>query len=74
MFKPLLWSFDFSKMDPVRDRKTVILNGVNYGTLKHWRWLSNYYGRDEVGRFLASVDTREIKPRTRRLVALVFPQ
>jgi hypothetical protein len=72
IFKPLLWSFDFSKIDSEKDKKIIILNAINYGTLNHWRWIINYYGKDEIRDILSTVYASEIKPRTRRLVSLLF--
>lgn len=71
-FKPILWSLDFSQVDPERDRKNIILNAINYGTLAHWHWLVEHYGREEVKKVLAAVPATEFKPRARRLAGLMF--
>jgi uncharacterized protein DUF6922 len=34
-FRPLLWSYDFSRIDPLKHKKTIILQALNYGTLAH---------------------------------------
>ena|ERR1700730_7597353 len=47
-FRPLLWSYDFSRIDPLKHKKTIIVQAVNYGTLAHWRWLVQSYGREGV--------------------------
>jgi hypothetical protein len=72
IFIPLLWSFDFSRIDSEKDKKIIILNAINYGSLNHWRWIVNYYGKDEVRHILSTVLASEIKPRTRKLVSLLF--
>ena len=38
-FKPLLWNYDFSKIDPEEDIERIIINTVNYGNWKRWQWL-----------------------------------
>ena len=71
-FKPVLWSYNFSAMDPKRHKKTIILNAINYGNLRHWRWLLNYYGRETVKKVLKSAPAGGIRPRVRRLAAILF--
>ena len=71
-FRPLLWSYDFSKLDPQRDNKTIIVQALNYGTLSQWRWLVETYGREGIREVLSHVQASEIKPRTLRLASLAF--
>jgi hypothetical protein len=71
-FRPLLWSYDFSRIDPLKHKKTIILQALNYGTLAHWRWLVQSYGREGVREVLTHVPASEIKPRSLRLASLVF--
>lgn len=71
-FRPLLWSYDFSEIDPVRHKKTIIVQTLNYGTLDQWRWLIKSYGREGVREVLAQISASELKPRALGLAALVF--
>ena len=71
-FRPLLWSNDFSRIDPLKYKKTIIVQALNYGTLVHWRWLVQSYGREGVREVLTHVPASEIKPRSLRLASLVF--
>jgi len=71
-FRPYLWSYDFSKIDPRQDKKTIIVNAINYGTLKEWRWLRDYYGEKEIRRVLTTIPVTELKPRAGKLAGLVF--
>jgi hypothetical protein len=71
-FRPLLWSYDFSRIDPLKHKKTIIVQTLNYGTLAHWRWLVQSYGREGVRDVLTHVPASEIKPRSLRLASLVF--
>jgi hypothetical protein len=70
--RPLLWSYDFSRIDLEGHRKMIIVQVLNYGTFNQWRWLIETYGREAVPAVLQQIPATEIKPRTRRLVALVF--
>ena len=61
-FRPLLWSYDFSRIDPLKHKKTIILQALNYGTLAHWRWLVQSYGREGVRDVLtATCVARELR-------------
>jgi hypothetical protein len=71
-FRPLLWSYDFSRIDPLKHKKTIIVQALNYGTLAHWRWLVQSYGREGVRDVLTHIPASEIKPRSLRLASLVF--
>lgn len=71
-FRPLLWSHDFRRIDPMRHKKTIVVQTLNYGTLDQWRWLIKSYGREGVREVLAQVTASEIKPRALGLAALVF--
>ncbi|MBI4117139.1 MAG: hypothetical protein HY451_00385 [Parcubacteria group bacterium] len=71
-FRPLLWSYDFDSLDLSKNKKTVILNTINYGDLKHWRWIINYYGKEEIKKVLETVPARQLRSRVRRLASLIF--
>jgi hypothetical protein len=70
-FRPLLWSYNFDRIDPVKHQKTIIVQAVNYGTLRHWQWLIENYGRERVREVLSSISATEIKPRSRRLASII---
>jgi len=71
-FKPLFWAVDFDSIDLDRNKKTIILSAVNYGDLKHWRFLSDYYGRDELKRILERLPSTEFKLRASKLAEILF--
>jgi len=71
-FKPFFWSYDFSKINPQKEKKTVIIQTINYGDLDHWKWLRKYYGKNIIKKILLEIPVTEIKPRTRRLLSLIF--
>jgi hypothetical protein len=62
-FRPILWSYDFDRLDPVKHRKTIIVQAINYGTLAQWRWLRESYGRESVRQVLGTVPATEFRPR-----------
>ena len=71
-FRPLFWSYRFEDLDSRRDKQTVIVQLMNYGTLAHWHWLSRAYGITEIRRVLESIPATEINTRTRALASLLF--
>lgn len=71
-FRPILWSYDFSAIDPAKDKKTIIINTINYGDLVHWRWIGEYYGQEEIKKILERVPASEIRPRVLKLASLFF--
>lgn len=68
-----MWSYDFEKVDPVKIKKTIIKQALNYGTLEHWRWIKNFYGIDEITSVLKGTPDA-INENTRALADLVFNQ
>ena len=71
-FRPILWSYDFNKLNPEKSKKTVIVNAVNYGDLKHWRWIKKNYGGEVVHEVLVKTMVSEIRPGARRLASIIF--
>ena len=72
LFRPILWSYDFSKLEPKKDMKTIVVQAINYGNLKHWSWIINRYGLPTIKEILSSIPASELKPRTRNLVSVMF--
>jgi hypothetical protein len=68
-FKPILWSYSFKDIDPEKDKKPIIVNAINYGDLKHWRWLKKRY---QVADVLANISASELRDRSRKLAGLLF--
>lgn len=71
-FKPILWSYNFESLGVVKNKKTIILNAINYGDLKHWRWLVSNYGKNGIKRVLEQIPSTAIRPRARRLASIIF--
>jgi hypothetical protein len=71
-FKPYFWSYDFSKIDSDKNKKTVVSQITNYGTIDDWRWLVRNYGWSGVRDTLIDFRPGEIKKRTLKLASIVF--
>lgn len=71
-FRPLFWSYDFDSLSLEKNKKTIILTAVNYGSLKHWRWIRDYYGKTVVAGILGSIPASELKRRAGKLAEILF--
>lgn len=71
-FKPLFWSYDFNSLDLERHKKTIIVNTINYGDLKHWKWLSDYYGREAIREILTVIPATALRFQAAKLAQLIF--
>ena len=52
--KPFLWSYNIEAMDLQKDKKRIITNVLNYGTLQATNWLFSVYSRKDVSDVLLS--------------------
>lgn len=71
-FRPLLWSYDFSRLNAQRDKKVIIIQVLNYGDLDEWRLLLDLYGKRGVQKTLDTIATSELRTQVRPLVAALF--
>lgn len=71
-FKPILWSYDFNSIDTEEDKRVIIINAINYGDLKHWRWITKNYGKKNVKEMLMKIPFTEIRARVVPLVSIIF--
>ena len=70
--KPFFWSYDVSQIDPQKDKKTVIVQTINYGDLTHWRWMIDSYGKPMIRDILSALPATELRPRVRKVASLLF--
>jgi len=71
-FRPLLWSYRFSEIDPQRDKRIIIVNVLNYGDLSQWRWLVKTYGRKKLKEVIESVAASEFRKPVGTLLSLLL--
>ena len=71
-FRSVLWAHDFTRMNPEKDRQTIIVQAVNYGDLRHWRWIAKRYGKRVVASVLADTRADSVRSRVRSLASLLF--
>lgn len=71
-FKPLFWSYKFSSVDPRKNKRTVIVNTINYGNWRHWKWIVDFYGREELKRAIEEIPQSEFRPSALKLISLLL--
>lgn len=52
--QPFLWSYDIDKMDLRRDKKRIITNILNLGTVKSVDWLFKTYDKKDMKEAVAN--------------------
>lgn len=72
MFRPLLWSYRFEDLNPDKHKSEIIIQTINYGSLKHWRWIIQQYGRAAIREVLERRLMTEFNPESRNLAQVLF--
>jgi len=71
-FRPLLWSFRWEDVDVQRNKEEIIVNTINEGTIDHWRWIVETYGKSEIRKILENRLASEFHPESRNLAKVLF--
>ncbi len=71
-FKSLFWSYKFSSIDPEENKRTVIVNTINYGNWKHWKWLAEYYGKKRLRESIENIPVSEFRTGSLQLISLLL--
>ena len=53
--KTVLWSYNSSKIDLKKDKKTIISQVLNMGSEEAISWLFNTYGKKEITRIASTI-------------------
>lgn len=72
MFRPLLWWVKWENVDADKDKEDIVVSAVNEGTLDHWRWLIQTYGKETVRKILESRLASEFHSESRNLAKVIF--
>ncbi len=71
-FKSVLWSYDFSLVDPQKHKKRIIINSINYGEWKHLKWIIDYYGKSQVKKIVENTPKTEFLKSPLTLISLLL--
>src|SRR6056297_1086116 len=71
-FNSVLWSYDFSLVDPQKEKKRIIINSINYGEWRHLKWIINNYGKDQVKKIIKNTPKTEFLKAPLTLISLLL--
>lgn len=71
-FKPILWSFDFETINPHIHQKSIVVNAINYGDLKHWKWIREHYTLQDLSAIFNNTLATEFRPSALKLASIIF--
>ena len=71
-FKSIFWSYNFSLIDPIKNKRRIIINTINYGKWEHWHWIINRYGKREVKKNIEETPQSEFRPPALKLISLLL--
>ena len=72
IFRPFIWWTKWEDLDINEDKQDIIMSVVNEGTLDHWRWIINAYGKQEIRKILQKRLVTEFHPESLNLARLIF--
>lgn len=70
--KAVLWSYDTSKIDIIRDRELIITNVLNYGTKEATDWLFKVYNEEDIKKVLQNPRPGEWNKKSLNLWSVMF--
>jgi len=71
-FQKFYWWGDASKVDVERDKKTIIVQLINYGGWNEWKWLVSIYGRGALGKTIREIPASEFRSGALKLISLLL--
>lgn len=71
-FRPVLWSFNFSRISAAKDAKEIIVNTINYGEWRHLQWIADYYGKAKLKEIIENTPASEFQPPALELSRALF--
>lgn len=72
VFHPFLWSYDVNKMDLERDKKRIITNVLNFGTVEATDKLFKTYSNDVIKKTVLNPFPGEWNKKSLNFWSLVF--
>jgi hypothetical protein len=72
IFKSVLWSYRFGEINAKDNKRTIIINSINYGDLPHWKWLFRHYGKNSLRKTIQNIPFSEFRPGAIKLMGLLL--
>ncbi len=70
--KPLFWSYEFSSLCLEKNKRLIVKQILNYGTIEDWRWLVKVYGKKTIQETITTLYESELNRRSLKLAQLLF--
>ncbi len=71
-FKSLFWGYNFNAINPIEDKRVVIVNTLNWGNLKQWRELIKIYGKKNLREIVGGIPESEFRRQVIKLIKLLI--
>ncbi len=71
-FQPIFWSYDFRALDAEKHKRTIVVQTINYGRWKHWRFIADRYGKNGVAEIIASEPASAFRKPALFLAKILF--
>jgi hypothetical protein len=71
-FRPLFWGYNFDSINLLKDKRIIIVNSLNYGSLDHWRELVKIYGRENLKKSIELIPKSEFRKQVIKIIKLLF--
>ena len=72
VFKPFLWSYDVNQMDLMRDKRRIITNVLNFGTIEAVKELFKIYKKKDIIESVADPMPGEWNKKSLNFWGLIF--
>jgi len=70
-FQPLFGDLDFTHLDPHQNKQIILTRVINYGNLKHWKWIKDFYGKD-LKKSLELIPRSEFRKPAQSLAKIIY--
>ena len=70
--QPFLWSYDVEKLDLLQDKKRIITNILNLGTVQATKWLFETYSKEDIKEALINPLSGELSKKSINFWGLVL--
>ena len=70
--KPLFWSYEFESLSLEKNKKLIVKQILNYGTIEDWKWLLSMYTKKGVQETISKLYESELRSGSLKLAQILF--
>ncbi len=71
-FAPILWSYNLSEFEIQKNKQIIIMQTINYGSWKHWQWITHTYGKEELRSIISEIPASAFRAPALHLASILF--